>query len=142
MKIISNHCDVPPCHLTELKKQINKIQKEKNELKQERNDLIERVEELKGEVERLNGNSWEQTFELMKKIEEYKELDECGAMEMIDKLNKEHEKALTELSKWNELLDDCRMDSRNDVYNKLMELKEYEGEAAAYAEFVDNMNGN
>jgi len=47
MKIISNHCDVPPCHLTELKKQINKIQKEKNELKQERNDLIERVEELK-----------------------------------------------------------------------------------------------
>jgi len=49
MKILSNHCNIPPCYLTELKKQINKIKKERDELKQERNDLIERVEELKEE---------------------------------------------------------------------------------------------
>mgnify|MGYP003647659584 CR=1 FL=1 len=45
-------------------------------------------------------------------------------MDIIDKLNEEHDEALTELNKWNELMDEFNVDSRVDVFNMIYILKE------------------
>ena len=56
LKILQDHCDIPPIYFTELKTNINKINKEKNQLKSEIQKLKEENEKLKEENEKLKSN--------------------------------------------------------------------------------------